>query len=221
MDPIRFDRFTRALGTGQSRRSILKSLTGGAVGAALAVVGIGDAAAAIRKRSVGNSCNFNSDCASNLCVQESRTRKICHCASASDCPAVTTQCHTAACLPTGYCGAAITPGAACDDGNACTQTDVCQPDGSCLGSPVTCPAPGVCQVAGVCDPSTGLCALSSTAAANGSVCLFAYNHFANAEGECEGGVCVCKPAGGPCNCSDVDSIAGCCSGGCLCAGTCL
>lgn len=45
MDQERFDRITRTLATGQSRRSVLKGLTGTAFGGLLAAVGIADAAA--------------------------------------------------------------------------------------------------------------------------------------------------------------------------------
>lgn len=169
MDPHRFDRFTRALGSDHSRRHMLKSLAGGAVGAALAAVGIGEAAAAGRKRSVGNSCNYNSDCASGLCAQESRTRKICHCISAGDCPAATDVCRSAACLPTGYCGTTVNVGASCNDGLACTTDDACQADGSCTGTPVVCTAPNECYTAGACSESTAGCA-AATYNGDGAIC---------------------------------------------------
>ena len=216
MDPHRFDRLTRALGSGQSRRGMLKSLAGGAVGAALAVVGIGDAAAAIRKRSVGNSCNYNSDCASGLCVAESRTRKICHCVSAGDCPAAKDVCHSAACLPTGYCGFTVNVGAPCDDGNLCTTGDVCQADGSCAGTAVVCTALDECHDAGTCDLASGTC--SNPAKANGSACT---------GGICCNGTCTddtttsnCGSCGNVCPAGDT-----CTSGTCVAgnggAGTCL
>jgi hypothetical protein len=216
MDPHRFDRFTRALGSGQSRRGMLKSLAGGAVGAALAVVGIGEAAASGRKRSVGNSCNYNSDCASGLCVQESRTRKICHCAGAGDCPAATDACHSAACLPTGYCGFTVNVGAPCNDGLACTTGDVCQADGSCAGAPVVCTALDECHDVGTCDPISGVC--SNPLKIDGSACT---------GGICCGGTCTddtttsnCGSCGNSCPAGDL-----CQSGACVAgdggAGTCV
>jgi hypothetical protein len=133
MDGPRFDDLARSLGRARSRRSVLGALAG----AALAAAGVGRGEAA-RLRSVGNACASNTDCASNLCVAETRTRKICHCRSAADCPAVSGQCQTAACLPDGYCGAGPAAlGTPCDDGNPCTVGDSCQ-DGICVaGAPET------------------------------------------------------------------------------------
>ncbi len=45
MEQERFDRITRTLATGQSRRDILKGMTGAALGGALAAVGLADASA--------------------------------------------------------------------------------------------------------------------------------------------------------------------------------
>lgn len=45
MDQERFDRITRTLATGQSRRGILKGLTGTAIGGLLASVGMAEASA--------------------------------------------------------------------------------------------------------------------------------------------------------------------------------
>lgn len=164
MDGSRFDNLVKSLGAGRSRRSVLGALAG----AALAAVGVGSAEAA-NKRSVGNACSTNSDCASGLCVQETRTRKICHCRSAGDCPAATAQCQTAACLPTGYCGAAITAGASCDDGVPCTVNDVCQADGSCVGTPKSCDDNNACT-ADACDPVTGNCINSPVVCDDGNLC---------------------------------------------------
>lgn len=166
MDDLHFDRLARLIGASPSRRGLLKTIGGGVLAAIAGAVGRGDASAAA-KRSAGNSCRYNSDCASGLCVQESRTRKICHCQSAADCPAVTAQCQTAACLANGYCGSSVTASAACDDGNDCTSGDVCQADGSCVGTAVangtTCAA-GTCQngtCVAACEPPGGPCTLSN------------------------------------------------------------
>ena len=45
MDQERFDQIARTLASGQSRRDVLKGLTGTAVGGLLATIGIGEAAA--------------------------------------------------------------------------------------------------------------------------------------------------------------------------------
>jgi hypothetical protein len=202
MDPNRFDGFTRAFGSGRSRRAVLKSLAGAAVGSALAAAGLGNAAAATRKRSIGNSCNVNSDCVTNLCVQEARTRKICHCASAADCPAATDVCHSAACLPSGYCGFSVNVSASCDDGLNCTTGDVCQADGSCAGAPVVCQPLDECHVAGTCDPSTGAC--SNPAAPDSTAC---------SGGVCCGGTCVpgncCPICSSPTPVCNVDTCVQC------------
>jgi hypothetical protein len=150
MDGSRFDDLVKSFGRARSRRSMLGALAG----AALAAAGLGQAEATGRKRSVGNACATNSDCASNLCVQETRTRKICHCRSAGDCPAVSGQCQTGACLPSGYCGASVNAGADCDDPNPCHENGVCQADGSCLGAPIDCDDNNACTN-DVCDAATG------------------------------------------------------------------
>ena len=130
MDSSRFDALAKAFAA-PSRRSILKI----GAGALLGLIGFGGAgsgpgsappeaeAASSRQRSVGNSCTANADCASGRCVAESRTRKICHCAAAADCPAASGQCRQAVCLPTGLCGIGVTAGAPCDDGDPCTTGD--------------------------------------------------------------------------------------------------
>jgi hypothetical protein len=120
MDARRFDRLARAVGAKPTRRGVLGALLGG--------LGFGRAEAA-RLRSAGNSCNRNSDCASGRCVQESRTRKICHCVSAADCPGASGLCGVATCQPNGYCA---------------VQTTTCQPLDQC-------------HLAGTCDPATGVC----------------------------------------------------------------
>ena len=45
MDQERFDQLTRTLASGQSRRGVLKALTGAVLGGAVAAVGVGEAAA--------------------------------------------------------------------------------------------------------------------------------------------------------------------------------
>lgn len=127
MDDRSFDALARVLGSGRSRRQIIKALASGALGVAAAGVGR-ERASAAHSRSVGNSCSRNADCASGLCVQESRTRKICHCGSASDCPAAPDACRSSVCLA-----------------------------GVCAGSPVVCSAPTICQVSVACDPTSGQC----------------------------------------------------------------
>jgi hypothetical protein len=191
MDPARFDSVARLVGSGQSRRRVLKALAGGALSAMASAAGLGEAGAAA-KRTVGNSCKSNGDCASNLCVQESRTRKICHCRNVGDCPAPD-QCRTAACLPSGYCGTSIT---------------------------VVCTAPNECYAPGTCQPATGLCSAATYrgdgASCSGGVCVnqVCCAPLLNAcasDGECCTGKCqnnlCCKDVGVACT-DDADCPAG-------------
>lgn len=205
MDSDRFDDLVKRIGANSSRRRVLASL----LGAAGASFGLGRASAATRKRSVGNSCNVNSDCITNLCVQESRTRKICHCVSAADCPAATDPCHTGACLPNGYCGMTVNFNAPCDDADACTTNDVCQADGSCAGAAIECGANASCT-GGVCSCDGGAAATCTT----GSCCPV---------GQICGPGDVCSPpldSGNACN-EGQDCVSGlCCPAGSAQAGLC-
>ena len=177
MESRDFDRLARLVGSGQSRRRVLKSLAGGA----LAALGFGTAAAAHQLRSVGNSCNTNSDCASGLCVQEARTRKICHCAAAGDCP------NPDLCHPT-----------------------VCSAGACVAGAPVVCPTPDQCHTQGVCNPSTGVCSnpakTNGTACddGNASTC-----NDVCTNGTCGGSACligdICTDNG--CTCQAGDTLS--------------
>jgi hypothetical protein len=155
MDHREFDRLARLIAVGQNRRRVFKTL---AAVALAAVAGARGVDAATRKRSVGNACATNADCASNLCVTEARTRKICACVSPADCPQATDQCHVAVCT-FGVCGNAIAVGQSCDDGNPCTTESTCDDAAQCgKGTPtangVTCAGgvccDGACQVS--CNP---------------------------------------------------------------------
>ena len=185
MDGDRFDALTRALGSGRSRRSVVKAL-GVAALRAVGLGRLGDTAAATRLRSVGNACRVNGDCVTNLCVREGRTRSICHCHSAADCPAATHQCYTAACLTCGHCGTAVTTGAPCNDGDLCTTSDVCQASGSCHGQPVVCVASDQCHVAGTCDPASGQC--SNPVKTDGAACND--GNACTQTDACQSGACV-------------------------------
>lgn len=168
MDSDRFDQIARFAASSRSRRGMLKSLAGGTLGAVAAAAGLSRAAAAGRKRSVGNSCRVNSDCASILCVQESRTRKICHCRSFEDCPA-NPPCSSAICGDNGHCATQVNVGAQCDDGDICTTDDVCQENGACAGTAVVCTAPNECYTAGACSATTAGCP-AATYNGDGATC---------------------------------------------------
>jgi hypothetical protein len=64
MDQERFDRITRTLASGQSRRGLLKGLTGTAIGGLLATVGIAEASARGACREPGCSKGKNAVCSS-------------------------------------------------------------------------------------------------------------------------------------------------------------
>jgi hypothetical protein len=158
VDEGRFDSFARAVAAPDSRRRLLAVLLGGAVG----LVGVrrGEASAA-GKRSAGNSCKLNADCASGLCVQEGRTRKICHCATVTDCPTPRDPCLVAACTAQGACGAApvVCPtGQTCCGGVCKGATNApCSIDGDCcsgdcgaLNGNACCP---VCPIDCFCGTS--------------------------------------------------------------------
>ena len=57
MDGDRFDSFTRAFGSGRSRRGVLKTLAGASLGAVVAAVWLARADATARCRPRGVSCS--------------------------------------------------------------------------------------------------------------------------------------------------------------------
>jgi hypothetical protein len=73
MDQERFDQLTRTLATGKSRRSVLKGLTGTAVGGLLAAVGMGEAVAKPAGKpskcyGENSSCTNGKQCCSGTCT---------------------------------------------------------------------------------------------------------------------------------------------------------
>jgi hypothetical protein len=185
MDSRNFDHLARVVGAGTSRRGILKALAGGVFGAAAASLGLAGVSAH-QQRSVGNSCLTNSDCASGLCVTESRTRKTCRCVTPSDCPQPTDQCQIATCANGACSNPPKQDGTICDDGDACTQTDTCV-NGACIGgNPVVCSPVDQCHDTGVCNPKTGIC--SNPIKQNGAACDD--GDACTQTDECQNGVCV-------------------------------
>jgi len=75
MDQERFDRITRTLGSGQSRRGLLKGLTGTAIGGLLVSVGLAEASAKGPCKSPGCSKGKNPICSSyaGTCTDISET----------------------------------------------------------------------------------------------------------------------------------------------------
>lgn len=213
MDPNRFDALTRIVGSGQSRRRVLKTLAGGALAAVSAAIGLDDARAAAKKRAMGVVCSKNADCQSNACLPKDRSgHRYCGCGSPKECPQATGQCQAATCTA-GVCGIGVTVNAACTDGNACTRGETCQANGVCGGgTAIVCPKPDQCHDAGTCDPNTGQC--SNPAKSDGAPCD---DGDACTTGDvCAAGVCggvtvaclvgdVC--AAGACTCQAGDTLS--------------
>lgn len=208
MDGSRFDELTKSLTAQRSRRGVLGALAA----SALAAVGARRAEAA-RLRAVGNSCVSNADCASGFCVQESRTRKICHCQSNGDCPG-------GVCLQTGACCTPVDPAVTCA-GKCGPQTDNCgqavdcgpcclAPEAACAGDSDCCSgicAAGICAAGPVLDG--GACD-SDTDCQNGHCCSGVCRNFKTDTSNC--GFC-----GNVCSTNHLTGVA--CSDG-LCVGTC-
>ena len=148
MDQERLDRITKHHSTGQSRRGLLKGLTGTALGGVLAAVGIGKTAAAppagkpSKCYGANSSCTNGKQCCSGTCTNRrcAPAIPVDLCAGAPPCTA-TSECFTAGtCNPsTGQCSAQ-TPKAA----------DTPCSTGTCDGAGICAPLGPTC--AGTCDP---------------------------------------------------------------------
>ena len=149
MDPRDFDRLARTLDEGQSRRRALRALAGGALGLAAASLGF-DKTSAAAKRSVGNACRLNGDCASGLCQRQGPSRAICACSATSEgatCPGGV--CHEQACCA--------------PDAKATTCGTLCGPQTNNCGQSVEC---GAC-----CIPNGGYCDITNFLECCSKACL--------------------------------------------------
>jgi len=137
MDQERFDELTRTLASGQSRRGLLKGLTGTAIGGLLAAVGLSETSAKpeVPCKSPNHRCGKGKNA---VCCTSSQV------------------CDNGACItpPQDLC-----LGKDCDDNNECT-TDYCS-EGVCfhrLNTGGLCSSPdgsvgtGRCNSMGGCDP---------------------------------------------------------------------
>jgi hypothetical protein len=170
VDETRFDDLARQFASSTSRRRILRSVVAMA-GAAIGLSYSGEADAAIR-RSIGEICRKNGDCASSNCGPKDATgRRRCICSTALDCPPIANgnQCLAATCSPAGVCGTETTVGAPCDDGNLCTVDDVCQANGSCKGTHKACDDNNACTKDS-CDLNTGNCVNTPITCDDGNAC---------------------------------------------------
>ena len=114
----RFDRITKSLANGSSRRSLLKA--GAAALLATFAPQFSDRADAAARRKVSEICRKHSDCASNSCGPADFTgRRRCTCLSGTDCPPPSV-CRVAATCTNGSCSYAVaTDGTACGAGKTC------------------------------------------------------------------------------------------------------
>ncbi len=80
VDDRSFDDLAKAVGAGTPRRTVLKTLAGGALGVVIASIGAGEALASTRKRSIGNICARDADCLAGNCVPTGKPgRHVCGC----------------------------------------------------------------------------------------------------------------------------------------------
>jgi hypothetical protein len=159
LDDRKFDELAKALAAAASRRSVIKSLTGGALGGVLALIGRDRVRADENNqfnsndqqgnnngdddddscRAVGKSCRNPRDCCTRQC-----SGNVCICTADDQCPKPKgrdRQCKAANCRTDGTCEIVVNVGTACDDGNRCTINDICDINGNCSGTPI----PGCCR----------------------------------------------------------------------------
>ena len=153
MDGQRFDRFTVAVASLISRRSLLRTLAGVAA-AALAGSTKATGARAATTRAPGEICRKNSECASGLCGPRDATgRQRCLCQSANDCGSGKV-CTSGTC--TIVCPAGSKPcGNDCISLTSCCTAGDCNGtaclEGLCLCGNTTCGVGQVCGPNGVCS----------------------------------------------------------------------
>lgn len=122
------------------------------------------------------------------------------CAKDADCAAVGDACNRGSCVVGKCVKLADNEGAACSDGKQCTLNDVCE-KGACVGgSKKSCPSSSPCMV-GDCDVESDTCI--EIAGNDGSQCDD--GDACTQDDFCTSGVCA---AGGPTDCSFLDSICG-------------
>ena len=147
MDGERFDRLTRALSDGMSRRRAVRAFAGSLVAVAVAAAKPGAAGADDCKRA-DKPCKKHSQCCSGLCVPETG---LCGCTAPADCDdrngctvdlcgPVSHQCFH---LEFGSSCVQCRSSAHCPGRGACCGGRCCAPGATCstnsLGLPVCCP----------------------------------------------------------------------------------
>jgi hypothetical protein len=140
MDQERFDRITRTLATGQSRRGFLKGLTGTAIGGLLATVGIAEASAKGPCKAPNTKCGKgkNAVCCSSsqVCNADGTCGARDYCAGVY-CPPSSIVCMENVCDP--YNGGCYPQWS--DAGTSCMAP---WPDGSGISYLGTCDAAHAC-----------------------------------------------------------------------------
>jgi hypothetical protein len=230
MDGDRFDSLTRALGSGRSRRSLLRGLGAAALGAAgLARAGRADAAnlgnspcahfcqtvfppGPNRGACVSQAAHGTGPCAAcganpgNYCggaCTDTQT-DIANCGGCGNaCPS--DACHSATCVA-GVCGLApANAGAVCADApDHCTNASTCDAAGNCVaGGPVNCDDQNACTDDS-CDPAVG-CVNTPITCDDNDACT---DDTCDPSSGCVYTETVC-PAGDQCNTAFCDSTTGC------------
>ena len=123
MDGDRFNELTKAIASGASRRSVVKSIAAGIIGSVLGVARVGATGAQERVRGPGRVCRENSDCVAGAECRSDGLRKRCACAG-------DTQPCGRACIPfDACCTDSDCGGLTCCNGTCC---DLLCKDGVCM-----------------------------------------------------------------------------------------
>ena len=157
MDQDRFDDIAKALGSGASRRQLLRGIVGGAAAAVLGAFGRAGGARATHTTcaGVGSSCGTLACCSGSYCDPY---KKVCKCGSnGQGCDSTHPCCKGFYCDPYKKickCGSA---GQACDSTHPCCKGYQCDPykkvcKPACVGAGSSCEAPHPCCSGSYCDP---------------------------------------------------------------------
>jgi len=225
MDDRRFDELTRRLASRSSRRQVLKTLGGGALGGLAGALRLGRAGAA--------GCNADAECArgatcdpaTGRCIRRGGNgRPANQNQTQSQSVGIAADCTSdpSLCAPNETC----VDGVCRPRGGPCTRGSACTTDATCCGGEICDTTAGMCIGAGgpctnntgVCFDSTdccgnegcvgGLCQRTAGGCAPGAVCAV--------DAECCGGQ-VCVNA----TCAQAARTAGCPEGQVRCSGTCV